>query len=265
MARTKKEAGAAYLQKLLSLVPEAQRTAVAEALKDDKIAEAAGEEVLLRDDYSRSMDEMKAHEGKITAYHQNLQTWYEEQRGTLEKGTAALEELEKIRANPNPPKPGDPPVPPTFDAAKFLGKDEAAKLLNQAVSASAAEIAQYNAYLSNLGMTHLHTFGEPLDVLALDQQARKEGKRVDALYSELTREKREKLQADQQAKKEKDLEDRIRTKLEDEYRRRPQIPYPIGADMGDPMGNATLGGLKEQKEYGKEAALEEFYRMRQSH
>jgi hypothetical protein len=262
MARTKKEAGSAYLQKILGLLPEADRAAFAEKLKDEKIAEAAGEEILLRDDYSRQMDELKAHEGKVTAYHANLQTWYQEKQEAIEKGTAALEALEKLQTNP-PPKPGDPPPP---DFSKYLGKDEAAKLLNEAVAASSTQLAQYNAYLTNLGLNHLQAFGEPLDVLALDQLARKEGKRVDVLYSEMTREKREKREADLQAKKEKDLEDKIRTKVEDEYRRRPQTPYPIGSDMADPMGNATLGALKDKNpQFGKEAALEEFYKMRQTH
>ena len=263
MARTKKEAGAAYLQKILGLLPEAQRTQFAEALKDEKVQEAAGEEVLLRDDYSRQMDELKAHEGKVVAYHGNLQTWYQEKQDALEKGTAALEALEKLQANP-PVKAGDPP--PAFDTTKFIARDEAAKLLNQAVTESATSIAQYNAYLSTLASQHLHNFGEPLDVLALDQLARKEGKRVDAVYADQTKEKREKRQAEQQAKKEKDLEDKIRTKLEDEYRRRPQTPYPLGEDLGDPMGNATLGALKDKNpQFGKEAALEEFYKMRQTH
>jgi hypothetical protein len=263
MARTKKEAGAAYLQKILGLLPEADRAAVAEKFKDEKIAEAAGEEILLRDDYSRQSDELKAHEGKVVAYHQTLQAWYEEQREALNKGTAALEQLEKLQANPQP-KPGD--APPAFDAAKFLGKDEAAKLLNQAVSESAASIAQYNAYLSTLASQHLHDFGEPLDVLALDQLAREEGKRVDVVYADQTKEKREAKAQERAKKAEEALEAKIRAKVEDEYRRRPQTPYPLGEDLGDPMGNATLTALKEKNpQFGKDAALEEFYKMRQTH
>jgi hypothetical protein len=263
MARTKKEAGAEYLKKILAAVPEAQRAAVAEALKDEKIAEVAGEEVLLRDDYSRQMDELKGHEAKVVAYHGSLQSWYQEKQDALEKGTAALEQLEKLQGQGGK-KEGD--QPPAFDAAKFLGKEEAAKLLNQAVTESAATISQYNTYLTNLGLNHFHTFGEPLDVLALDQQARKEGKRVDVLYAEQTKEKREKLQAEAAEKREKEMEAKIRAKVEDEFRRRPQTPYPLGEDLGDPMGNATLTALKEKNpQFGKEAALEEFYKMRQTH
>ena len=132
MPRTKKEAGAAYIEKLLKLIPEDKRGAIKEAL--DPLAESAGEEVLLRDDYSRAMDavtakenEVKANSEKVVAYHGQLTNWYNGIAQDLAKGNEAVAELAKNKgAAPDPNA-----APAAFDQSKFLSKEEATKLLGQ--------------------------------------------------------------------------------------------------------------------------------------
>lgn len=262
-ARSKKEAGQAYLDGILKHIPEAQRAAVKEALSADAVAEAAGEGVLLRDDYSRAMDALQRDSEALKRYHGELQTWYEGEAGKLSRVNELEAEVEKLKSGTPPADPGKG-GPPAFDPKQFLSREEAGKLLDQALQTTAGNVSAYQTYLLNLAINHMHEFGQPLDIMALDQRAKKENKRVDILYQEVTKEARDAKLAKAAADHDAEIRKQERERMEEEFRKRaPAMPYPMGNEPSDP--NVTLTGIagqKQDQQFGVQAAVDEFYRMK---
>lgn len=225
-----------YLKKVLQYVPEAEQGDLLERL---------GDHVLMRDDYSRLSDEAaaakraadeEAAKGKAL-YESNLK-WREDNLKALQAEQQKLEEQKKALATTSN-------LDPTFDASKFLTKEEAAKLTAAARRDVEAQSLALSDALDAIRARHFKEFGEYLPQGELIAHARKIGKPVDQAYEDLTRERyaKKQEQATEQWKKDE------RARIEKEVR------SSLGAAAVYPVSNepTTLAGIQVAKP-GEQAA-----------
>lgn len=160
-----------YLDEILKdsgLAEEAQASFKDAILKNEALQKKLGETVLMRSDYSRSMDELSTQREEATKkaeevqrYYWELKNWEEEHRNTS--------------PNPNPSDPAPPGAePPETVAANGntgLTRADIEKMLKEQRNQDVG----LTKYLVNLAGQHQVEFSEALDVDALEKLALEKG------------------------------------------------------------------------------------------
>ncbi|KKN08611.1 hypothetical protein LCGC14_1054910 [marine sediment metagenome] len=265
MPRTKKEAGEQFLKDVLALIPEDKRTVVQEALGAEDLVEKIGDPIVGYETKSEEAIAKAVQDGvAVGKYKQNLDTWYGKTLPQIERGEAALVELEKLKAQPpdpnaDPPDPSASPPPPPG-----LTKDDVSKQVGDMLAASERGAVGAIAYFNKLSMEHFQQFGETLDVAVLLQEAEAAGQRVPAFYAQKFAQKF----ADLHTKAEKEKEDVVRKDEREKVTKELQKStghgaYPLPGTLSEEP--TTLGGLKGNGKdapdpgFGVQAAVNEFY------
>src|SRR5690554_4327722 len=139
------EAGQAFLNDLLSRIPEEQRGAAQAAIEaaGDDIANFAGEHALRQADYSRKMNETQQ-------YYNELKTWHETAKAQLANPQQP--------STPNPSDPSRSATPPAGLTREEYEKDIRDRELG---------VGNFVAHVTTLGLRHFREFGEELDVLSI--------------------------------------------------------------------------------------------------
>src|SRR5258706_14997085 len=110
MAKSKKEAGQDYLKQVLALIPEAQRTAVQEALSVDTAVEALGSPFVEAESAAEvRVAEATKKEQRNLSYNQQLDKWYTDTQGTF---SAKEKEMGNKIKKANLITPADPDATP---------------------------------------------------------------------------------------------------------------------------------------------------------
>lgn len=134
------DAGKAFMDELLSRIPEEKRAAVQDAI-DDGVLEFVGDGTLRQQDYSRAMNNVREVETKQKA-------WWEQNQPLVEAARAAGID------------PSKPVVPATVQPTSGVTKDEISRMLDEREAGAAAFIS----HTTKLAMAHFREFGEDLDV-----------------------------------------------------------------------------------------------------
>jgi hypothetical protein len=258
----KKDEGQKYVESLLALIPEEKRTAVKEALAQDQVYEHVGEHVMARSDYSRAQDQLKQSADAVLGYKSQLDTWYQTVNQELARGSEALRRLESIKGDEPQTDPAATPATPSG-----LKQEDVEKVLAERIGQNEQQTLGLVAYVTTLAQAHYARYGEPLDVGNLIGESRRVGRPLPQVYEEKTREKREALEAKQAKQEREKLREEVRGELLAEQRKSGHGAYPLPGADADPLGNATLSGLKPatkeggngETAYGVRAALDEFY------
>jgi hypothetical protein len=250
LAKTKKDATAAYVQKILAAIPEAERDAVKKVLESEAVSENFGSALLAAEEAQAKAEELKT---AALAYKDELDTWKTEQEQSL---AARKTELEK--AKPAEPAPTAAPVQTPSDLSGYLKKDEAAKILTEARGQFGSQALGYAAALTKLGLRHLHDYGEALDVDGLIAAATKAQKPLEQVYEDLTKEAREAKAAEAKTKEREKLKEEVRQEI---LSKQGHGLYPPTGE--EPLGNALDGLLakKEDRNFGVKAAIDDLHRM----
>lgn len=260
MAKSKKdklEYGKKYLEKLLSHVPEEQRATVLEALSSEAVQEAAGEDVLRQEDYSREMnttvaEKQAAAQERIQAarLQQQLNDWYQENKAALDEYV----EMKKrgVDDNENPA--------PKIDMSKYVDKDLMERTIAAQLNQFGQGALQVAALLPRLALRHYKDFNEELDTDALIQHSRNSRIPLDkGAYEDFIKDKLE-------TKREADINKRIKDAREEGRSaalRESNIPYPVGGEEPSTM-SPLFESAKDNGKYGVNAALEYLQELRKN-
>lgn len=270
MTKVKKDptaTGKGFLERLAAHIPEDKRAGVLETLgASDALVTALGEGVLAQDDYSRSMDELRAVRAeaealqvKATADLVARQQWYARELGHLSNYSKLINEGYVDQATGQLTAKGKAAAAAEgvdvdgekIDLSGYIRADQLPQLLQQHVGSVASNLATYATALPFLMARHAQEFGgEILDPQALNKfclergldlttgyEGLVAGKRAEALA---TKHKAEVAAAVDAAKKE--AREATLTEL------RTQLPYPVpgaAVEMGTldvPRSTPAAGG-----------------------
>lgn len=238
MARTAKTAGTEFLAELLAKLPESQRAKAQEAFASaeaDAALIALGEGTLRQSDYSRVSNEVKTKEQEVDAWKGQLDTWFADKK-------AALEEADRLRANPNP-NPNPNPIPPVQplppDLSKFVSPEQLAKTLEQTERGALVFITESN----RLTAQHYKDFGEVLDLSPLLAHKRVMEVGLTEVYKELHKEQLDAKATAAEAARVAVIRDEERKKLQAEMAGTHQ-PYPVRGNEASTLDHieATRAG-----------------------
>lgn len=253
------EAATAWLAglKQTGAISDEQAATLEAAISDPKGAEYVGSTTLMRSDYSRAQNDLKAdYDAKtkeLADYQRELANW----RGGTEKEVSQVKaELNQLRAerlrlvavaqsyglseddlgtpvapftahpgttSPNP-KDSDPPA---FDASKYITRDEVQKL-DQMYTLLPAEIADISAEYSEL-------FGKPIKgVRQLVERAIKEQRSLRDIYEDefSVSDKRKSID---EAQREAEIKRRVEEQLTAYRTEHPELPYTPSGRAGSPI------------------------------
>lgn len=222
------DVGKSFLSDLLSKIPEDSRAAVAAAFSaSDAAVETLGKGALAQSEFSRAMDAVKATEKALEAERAGIQSVHSKQQEwwkTVQPVVALGEAAQAAGWTPEaPPAGGTPP------AAATLPEDVLRKAdMDKLVESHLAVVA----YVNKLSASHLHEFGEVLDLSPLIAEAQSSGKGLPDVYAakfaDRFAEKRQKaLDAE--------VESRVQTRLADERKKFGHGVYPTGPSTGSPL------------------------------
>lgn len=208
-----KDSGLRFLNDLLAHVPAEKQADVKAAFEaSEKAIETLGAGVLARDDYSRSMDQLKTARETTEAWHQQLTDWYAEQQAQ------------------KPAAPAAPAAPIQTPAANLLTREDFAKEIAIREQNALAAIVTTN----QLSAKHYATFNEVLDIpkLMTDPEINKIG--LVGVYEKTTKDRYAELAAKaRQAEIEAEVTKRLteeRTKLLGS-----RLPYPVSGREASPL------------------------------
>lgn len=261
MPRDPKVVAKSYIDRLLSKIPEGERAAVAAHLGKDEVLDEFGKPLV---EVENAVEWVNAESAKVAAdkkntetYRDSLNNWFIENADTLQKGSAAIEKLEKGGVQLQDRADGIQ-TPQAPDLSKFMTREEASKGLADLL----AQKDQWNGYVMAkvpaLVIEHYDRYHEKLDPQALFAHAGKmRTNDLDLAYLDLTKEKR--------ATAEKAAEDkRIATAVDEQVREKMakmRMPYPSPEGVEpSPILEGWKGKPGEKNpEYGVDAAVNEFY------
>ena len=152
------ESGQSFLAGVLAKLPaeqQAQARAIFEAAEAKDAVVLLGDGALARSDYSRSMDAIREQERALTDYYTRLDSWYTDNKATLDAATAT-------QAQERPPAAG-----PAAGGQIALTPDDIRRIANDAVNEAGRDYIAVSAFLATQGARHSHLFGEPLDMTEL--------------------------------------------------------------------------------------------------
>lgn len=237
------ESGQSFMAGVLAKLPESQREAARALFESAEARDAVtliGDGALARSDYSRNMDGLRAKEQELNAHYERLNDWYATNK-------SALEEARELKANgggmidrAGSNGHGDPnPNPDPANVVKggaMLTADEVRKLAGEAIDAAGREYLTVTAFLSQRGLEHLHTFGEPLDTVALVNNP-KLGRpiagqpgRVFSLDDAYQEQYGEKVAAKRKEYEDKRFNEEVEKRLADRLRSSASQPFPLRSE-----------------------------------
>lgn len=161
------EAGRSMLDGILAKLPENLRAAASTAFLAPEAADALtelGARGLAQSEFSRVMDELREKETTLLNDHEKLSQWWNVNEGKVKQFDTVSAELAKLKGTPTTTTVADPP-PPSW------GKDDIDKQLDEREQAA----ARYLNAITQLSTSHLHQFGEVLnvdDLAAFSQKGR---------------------------------------------------------------------------------------------
>lgn len=245
----------AFLNDLLSRIPEDQRAGVEAALAPDEIQNFADQGASRQQDYSRKMDDIRlkaqqieTERAAINQRAQDQREWYEANLPILEAGRQAV-------AGGVVTPPVTPPTPPAVTLpADLMRKAEVEALVNNREAGAVAFFAAVN----HLSLQHYQRFGEVLDIAALtsDPDAGKLG--INAVYQ---KQHAEKIAAAAATAEDKRINDIVATRLAEERRKsgdRP--PYPVAGSEVSPL-DVLSQAPGDPTRFSVDAAADEYARL----
>jgi hypothetical protein len=263
----KKDSAKAYLEGVLKSVPADKQEKVKALLADEDLLEVIGDGVMLKADYSRGYDALKA--SKL-----ELDNWYNDNLTEMTSNAAAAErlaQLEKdglIRKSKGKEKDDDDEDEDETSSAalkklrgEVLTKDEAGKLLQTSLASTVQGMSAVQNAMLKLAMQHQMRFKEALDPQAiLDHAAKVKAPTVEAAYQSLFAEKLQKWQEDSEAAASKKLRDDVRAEVIAEIKS--QGPYPVGGveESQDASGSALSGLKGKEDDFSADAAARDYER-----
>lgn len=262
--KSKKDTASEYLESLLAHVPEEKRADVKAAIMQDEVLNDLGEKILMRDEFSRAMDEARAVQTQANydkdrytqTYEKNLK-WYSDN----EKALAQFDTLKKKGVDIDKLISGDTSAggnggnggtQAAADLSNYVKKDEVASLAaleaQKIVGAREAQYAGFVTTLQDISNRHLAYYKEPLDTTVLVETARKQNRPLSDVYKDMTSDLAEQRAKEIEKKKQADFETLVNQKVAEQMSQR--APYPLGTDS-EP---STLAGLGSKDGVGVEAA-----------
>lgn len=248
------QVGKQFLSEVLANIEEADRAAVEAAFgKSSKAVEALGAGAKRQSEFSRSMDELRASQAKLTKDAEDLaaakatvQSTYEKQTEWWEANKAALA-ARTTEENPalTSPKPAEIPA----DVIRRADLDEAGR-----------GVVGFTAYTIKLALRHAREFpGEELDIqdLANKAAATKGQKTIEDIYQDLYGAKlKEKVDAARTADIQRQVNDGVQAALKAQ---RSGTPYPLASMAGSPLDVLTT--KPDTSQYTVDAAADEYNRL----
>ena len=162
------EDGQSFLAGVLAKIPESLRAQVKDALEKPEAKDAVtliGDGVLARSDYSKSMDKLKAQETELKAQADarlaELNAWYTGTKAVLDEWKVQKPEYDRLKAG-KPDDDDEPPKPPVA-----FTKEDLQALIDESLGPRERGAVDVMAFLTHIGLKHLHAFGEPPDVTAI--------------------------------------------------------------------------------------------------
>lgn len=228
------ETGQAYLQQVLSKLPEAQRPA-AEAIFLDAQAQAAltelGAGVLRQQDYSRNLDAIALEKKAAQDLYLQNKAWYDQNKADLESLPQLLAETERLRALEGRPNPAPAAPPQTPQTPNAVSADDLQGIIRESLG--------LHAVIPTLIASHQVRFGEVLSeeqMIGLIQQAQQGQRSLKAQYAITFGEKLQAKSAEEEAAKVKKIQDEA---IASYQRANPNMPYPVR-----PSGTSPLDFVK---------------------
>lgn len=212
------EAGKTMAEGILAKLPESLRAdfqrIVATPEASDALTEL-GARTLAQGDYSRQLDELRAKETTLQQDYENLQAWYQINKGTIDKAAALEAEVTTLRGGKQPPAPAVVPPP-----AHGLGAEEFQKEL----AARERAAATYLNAVSKLGLEHYQRFNEVLDPNEL--MALAEAKHV-SIFDAYNAKFGDRLAAKAAEAKQAEIEKIVGERLAEERKKDASQPFPL--------------------------------------
>src|SRR6267378_2489498 len=162
--KDKKTVGQQYAEKILKLLPKEKQDELKALLTADEIVETLGSDILTQEEIAELRTAAETRNAEADAYKGRLDQWYADQQQQIAAGTTALAELEKLKKAP-PTDPNAPP--PAIDLKNYVTREEATRVLTEAVARTQQDALTFNVISNELSMRHLNDFKEPLDLRGL--------------------------------------------------------------------------------------------------
>ena len=260
----KKDTMVAYLQGVLKSVPEEKKAGVQAKIdalmKDDEILELLGDGVMMKADYSRNFDALRASK-------EALDKWYAETLETNSSNAQAAEELAGLRAagRIKEEKPTDDDLDdetPSFKKLResMVTKDEGTKIVQSAVGEGMRGTTSLLNAVIRLSGQHQMRFNEVLDPDKLLDYARKnKASTIEQAYEAMYADKIEKFNEDREKSARQKLKDQLRTEVLAELKS--AGPYPITTEESQESSGSALSGMKgAEDQYSVNAAADDYAR-----
>lgn len=213
-----KDSGLAFLQEVLSRIPDDRRESVQSLLETTpELVESIGAGVLRQDEFSRQMDRLKTVEAE-----QN--TWWTQHKELAEVGQKAKSagfDPSKAAFSPGPSTPVLPD--------DVVRRDEATRAVQ--------EQAGFALHLATLQGKHLHEFGEPLDFVELAKDPRVKEIGLMGVYEAIAAPKRA---AKQQAEQDRIVNERVEAGVREKLK---TVSHP-GYPSSKPPAGSPLDALE---------------------
>ena len=209
------DAGKSMLSGILAKLPESVRASVQQAFEAPEAADALttlGDSTLARSDYSRQMDDLRAKESTLQQDYENLQAWYETNKGTLARAGELEAEVQRLKGSPAAPPLRSTPAGP--DPASF----------EKELAARERQAALYLNAVSKLGLEHFQRFNEVLDPNELMTLA--EQRKV-SIFDAYQLKFGDKLQAKRTEEEQARINKIVEERLADERKKTEGQPFPL--------------------------------------
>lgn len=272
MAKPKaKEYAQKFVDEIMAMIPEDARQIAKDKVFSELVLENIGEHILRQSDYDRLAQEAAAAKAQADGKYESNKQWYEKSLVDIAKGSAAIQELERIKATQG--AGGTQTAGAATDVAsleeqlkraKVVTQDDAQRMLtavNTNRNQDQLQTIDFATTLNDLTMQHYIDYKEKLDPRALVRYAAEKQKPLPVAYAEMTAEKHSaKVEADKKSDLER-LEKEIRAKIASENSARG--PYPIaGSSEGtSPLSGLTKDTIAQKKNSAIETAIKEMERM----
>lgn len=249
-----KEYGQQYLDKLLAKLPAEERDAIKGKLAKDDVFEMLGEDVLMKSDYTKKVQEAAEEKDKYLMGKKIVDDWAAEKQPIVLQAESLVAENAALKERLASNAGGD------VDTTLFVSKVELEakeKLVEQRLAGLQNEQQILAGLVPTLTIRHYQKFNEVLDTDALFKHVRKVGIPLDrGGYDDFVKDRTKELET-------KDIDKRIadaRREGEEKGRMASGIPYPVGEN------NAGLLFPKPEAkgEYGASAAVAELMSMRKA-
>lgn len=243
------ELGKAFLDELLSKLPEAARASVSTALSSPEAAAAhefLGSRVSPLDEERRQLHEQATaltnKEAKLTDWQGRLTGWKTEAETKYAERERKIAEREAAGGggggNPNPNPPAKPAEGTTMTEAQVEGA------IVKVLEAREPAFIQYVADATKFATFHLQQFNETLDVLALVRHPKIGELGLPAVYELVNKEKLDTMREKAKLAERETLKRELRAEILTEQP--VDMPYPIASE-GSPLDALLLPADKRPK------------------